>query len=295
MSIILHKLSEITKGKIINRPSKKIKSPYVADVLLLDGSNKIVLGHTAALGCCGLADKGSIVYMTKSNETSKCDYTIQYGQIIDIKKRYIKEKQKTNKSIIEGKIVKVGIAPKLAETIAGNALRNNLIEDLKVKTLEREKKFLNSRFDFIGTTIEGTKFILEVKNVPLADYEDIDSKERKNRKIETNNYENRKWDDKIAYFPDGYRKKKTDTVSPRALKHVNELKQLKKENPELRTILLFVVQRKDVSSFQPSNIDPIYRDAVKEAVIAGVEIKTIVVNWKSNKCYFYRNNLPVTL
>jgi hypothetical protein len=102
---------------------------------------------------------------------SKCDYTIQQGPIIE------KRKDDTPKKI------KIGIAPKLAETIAGNALKHNLIKDLKVKTLQREKTFLNSRFDFIGKTNNNKDFILEVKNVPLADFEDIDSKERKTRII----------------------------------------------------------------------------------------------------------------
>jgi DNA-binding sugar fermentation-stimulating protein len=39
-------------------------------------------------------------------------------------------------------------------------------------------------------------------------------------------------------------------------------------------------------------MDPIYKKAVLEAIDAGVEIKTLVVNWKSNKCHFYRNDLP---
>ena len=281
MKTLLHELPELVAGVIISRPSKTIKSPYVADVLLLDGSNKLVLGHTASLGCCGLAERNSVVYMTKASDKSKCDYTIHQGHII--------EKRKDDNP----KKIKIGIAPKLAETIAGNALKQDLIKDLKVKTLQREKTFLNSRFDFIGKTEDNKDFILEVKNVPLADFEDIDSKEREKRKRETNNYENKRWNEKIAYFPDGYRKKKTDTVSPRALKHVNELKELKKETPELRTILLFVIQRIDISSFQPSNMDPIYKDAVLEAINAGVEVKTLVVNWNSNKCYFYKNNLPV--
>jgi hypothetical protein len=68
MKIVLHELPELVAGVIINRPSKNIKSPYVADILLLDGSYKLVLGHTASLGCCGLAEKGSVVYMTKASE-----------------------------------------------------------------------------------------------------------------------------------------------------------------------------------------------------------------------------------
>ena len=57
------------------------------------------------------------------------------------------------------------------------------------------------------------------------------------------------------------------------------LLQFKKER-NIRTILCFVIQREDVTSFQPSNIDPIYKTAVTEAYHDGVEIKAIQVNWK---------------
>jgi len=36
-----------------------------------------------------------------------------------------------------------------------------------LKKLEREKKMLNSRFDFMGIDQDNKRFILEVKSVPL--------------------------------------------------------------------------------------------------------------------------------
>jgi hypothetical protein len=41
------------------------------------------------------------------------------------------------------------------------------------------------------------------------------------------NFEDRDFNSKVAYFPDGYRKKAKDTISPRALKHILELTYLK--------------------------------------------------------------------
>ena len=131
---------------------------------------------------------------------------------------------------------------------------------------------------------------MEVKNVPLADYEDITAKERKNKW-----YDNREQNSKVAYFPDGYRKKRTDTVSPRALKHIKELMLIKKES-KTRCIMCYVIQRNDVSSFQPSIIDPEYRQALQEALKSGVEIITMVINWtKNGEAYFIRDDLPVNL
>ena len=36
-------------------------------------------------------------------------------------------------------------------------------------------------------------------------------------------FSDKKFNEKIAYFPDGYRKNKSTVVSERALKHINEL------------------------------------------------------------------------
>jgi DNA-binding sugar fermentation-stimulating protein len=131
---------------------------------------------------------------------------------------------------------------------------------------------------------------MEVKNVPLADYEDITSKDRKKKC-----YDEFEYNSKVAYFPDGYRKKVIDTVSPRALKHIKELTLIKKES-KTRCIMCYVIQRTDVNRFQPSIIDPEYREAFKEAVNAGVEIITLVIQWtREGEAYFIRDDLPISL
>lgn len=275
-SIILHTLDTLYEGTILKRPSASIKSPYVADV---DLEGVSILGHTPSLGCCGLADIGSSVYMIKlpvdKNGVSKtkCQYRIVLSKILE-----------------KGHQVIIGIAPKLAETIAYNAIKHHCISGLRAKTITREKTIMNSRFDFMGKTEDDDYYILEVKNVPLADYVDCPSKERKKM-----NFDDREWNDKIAYFPDGYRKQKDATVSERAVKHVTELMKIKQEQPSIRTILLFVIQRSDVTSFQPSRLDKIYLQAIREAYEAGVEIKTLVVEWRENHCYYVKNDLPINM
>ena len=186
----------------------------------------------------------------------------------------------------------LGINPKLSETLVNNALLNNCFHNLKyIKKLGREKTIINSRFDFIGVDKDNRSFILEVKAVPLADYDDIYAKERKKK-----DYTDRAYDSKISYFPDGYRKKLKDTVSPRALKHVQELEKIKQQEPNMRCILCFVIQRTDVKQFQPSLIDPIYRKAVQKAWINGVEIFTLQVSWSvDGVASFYSSKLPVCL
>jgi len=184
----------------------------------------------------------------------------------------------------------------LAEDLTEIAIKNNLIKRLQnVKKYRRETSIyvdgkVDSRFDFSGIDTNGIPFIMEVKNVPLADYEDITAKERK-----TKCYDDRDVNSKIAYFPDGYRKKRTSTVSPRALKHIKELTLIKRES-KTRCIMCYVIQRTDVDRFQPSVIDPEYRDAFAEALTAGVEIITLVIKWtKEGKAYFIRDDLPISL
>ena len=133
---------------------------------------------------------------------------------------------------------------------------------------------------------------MEVKNVPLADYVDCSTKERKSIDIKSLN---KKFNEKISYFPDGYRKKAKDTVSPRALKHIQELETIVKTMDNIRCILCFVVQRDDSCVFQTSILDPIYKDAVKKAYDSGVEIICLQTRWTENGECYYNKMLPLNL
>ncbi len=283
MPFSMLKIDNLIEGQVIKRPSKYIKTPYVADIIPYN-DEKSILGHTASLGCCGLADVGATILMSPVPKTKKhndgklhCEYRV-----------YLSVIKERNEEII------IGMHPKLAEELAESALKNNLLNILQdVKRYSREtvirvKGKVDSRFDFSGIDCNGVPFIMEVKNVPLADYEDITAKDRKGKC-----YDDRCAYSKVAYFPDGYRKKVTDTVSPRALKHIKELTLIKRES-KLRCIMCYVIQRTDVSSFQPSVIDTQYRTAFYEAMEAGVEIITMVVQWtREGSAYFIKDNLLI--
>ena len=280
---LIFKLNDLIEGEIVKRPSKHIKTPYVADIKICSTSD-MILGHTASLGCCGLADVGASILMSpvlkikkKDSEKLHCEYRV-YLSIL---------REKGQEQI-------VGIYPKLAEELTESALKSNLLSRLlNVKTYKKETKIyvpglVDSRFDFSGIDENGIPFIMEVKNVPLADYEDVTSKDRKKMC-----FDDRSINSKVSYFPDGYRKKSTDPVSPRALKHINELSLIKRMS-KTRCIMCYVIQRTDINRFQPSIIDPEYREAFKEAVKSGVEIITMVVKWNNNGCAeFVRDDLPI--
>ena len=288
---LLISLDNLIEALIVKRPSKIIKSPYVSD-LKLHNDDEEHLGHSPSLGCCGLADNGRKVLVqyidtsknkNKKNDDSKlkCNYRI-YLAI---------HQEGINEEII-------GIYPKLAEELFENALNKNLISKLmNIKEYKRETKVfieghVDSRFDFSGIDENGTKFILEIKNVPLADYEDLPSKERKKM-----DFSDREFNSKVAYFPDGYRKSSKEPISVRAIKHLENLTYLKNLHKEdIRCLICFVIQRNDVDRFQPSVIDPNYVNALKNAHENGVEIIALKIRWdREGNSYFVSDKLPINI
>jgi len=264
----LIELPPLLKTRIEKRPSLHIKSPYVADIKI-DGTD--ALAHTAALGCNGYNDTGAEVYVLDTQKTdNKCRF------------RVCLSKQTSGDNTVI-----VGTHPKYAEDMAEQLLLQNKLDILpNIRSYTRELTLclpeygLDSRFDFSGIDAQGTPFLMEIKTVPLADYEDIPAKERA-RKLRENPdvYAHIPFDEKVAYFPDGYRKSLNDPVSPRALKHVRELLQIKRMS-KTRCILCFIIQRDDVVAFSPSVVDPEYRQAVMDAIAGGVEVVAAVIKWE---------------
>ena len=80
-------IGETNCAKVVKRPSKNCKTPYVADIILntedvnIEDVNTEFLGHTPCLGCCGLVEKDCEVIVTKSKGTGKCQYTIQLSKL----------------------------------------------------------------------------------------------------------------------------------------------------------------------------------------------------------------------
>ena len=274
--MLLLKLNDLIKVKIISRPSKVCKTPYVADIELPDGT--IVQAHTASLGCCGLCEKDCYVYASPilsncpQSKSKVCSYKVYLTQIYE--EKIINSEKYINDQII-------GIDPKLAETLVEKALINNCFPTLQnIKKHRREVVLGNSRFDFAGIDANDTYFVLEVKNVPLSDFVDVNYIEKK-KLIKADAFKNMKFNEKISYFPDGYRKTKGAVVSERALKHINELADITLSK-KIRPIICFVIQRTDSGSFQASNIDPTYKAAFNEAVKKGVEVIILLIKWNAN-------------
>lgn len=168
---VLFQLAALTKAKIIHRPSKKCKSPYVTDVLI-DENNNTTLTHSPSLGCCGLcANERVVMIQPLVNTKSKCTHRILLSEM------QFGDKEKIDK-------IYIATHPRLAEDVVNYALQMDLIDSLKghrTECVKHQITFGNSRFDFSGIGKSGRPFLLEVKSVPLADYENIGPKERKKK------------------------------------------------------------------------------------------------------------------
>ena len=287
---MLYKLNDLELVKIISRPSKVCKTPYVADIELSNGT--IVQAHTASLGCCGLCEKYCYVYASpilsncSQSKSKVCSYKVYLAQIYE--EKIINEQKYINHQLI-------GIDPKLAEKLVEKALTTNCFPSLlNIKKHRCEVKLGNSRFDFAGIDNNDKYFVLEVKNVPLAEFADVNHIEKK-KLIKADAFKDLNFNEKISYFPDGYRKTKGDVVSERALKHINELADIT-FSKKIRPIICFVIQRTDSGSFQASNIDPTYKAAFNDALKKGVEVIILMVKWNPNgEANFVTCNLPVNL
>tara|TARA_B100001287_G_C22681918_1_gene530963 strand:- start:1449 stop:2216 length:768 start_codon:yes stop_codon:yes gene_type:complete len=151
----------------------------------------------------------------------------------------------------------VGIHPKISEKLAHQILKNNKLPMIdEVDELKAEVTIDDSRFDFTCKDKDNTKTIIEVKSVPIVDNQGK------------------------SYFPHGFRKKKSDPISPRAIKHINSLRELKITNgDDIRCMNIFIIQRNDTNIFKSSDTDPHYTQAIQEAFDNGVEIIPCSFEW----------------
>lgn len=267
---IIHKFNDLLQGKITSRPSKKIKSPYMADVLI-NKTNE--LAHSPGLGLCGFITIDSKVLLSKSkNPNRKSKYTIEMVEIIND----------------DNKKVWVGANPVTSNLYFKNIIEKELLSFFpKIINIKQEYKFkkYDSRFDFYLED-ENKKYLVEIKNVPLVDYPE-------NKMPTFRKFPIRKTKKRNAIFPDGYQGKKDICVSPRALKHLQELLKIHKKEKDITPVLIFVVQREDCHGFTPNfDKDPVYSNELKKAHNEGLLIKAIMLKLGPKNVKFIKE-LPI--
>ena len=255
----------LVRAQVVARPSSKNKSPYLLDAVLDNDSKEVVICHSGSLGCSGAIAKDSYIWIFKKiDPTGISTYEV-----------YLVEHDGTT----------FCSHPLVANKIAHQLLKKNYV--LKdITNIIPEVGVDECRFDFIGR-YNSKMAIIEVKNVPLADYEDISAKDKKKFIASGGSYESKS---KISIFPyDGKRKTVKEPISERALKHVETLH---RNCNNSTCVLLFVIQRTDVESFCITKLDPVYWTAAKAAFDAGVLIKAICIKWDNQHAY-YEKEIPV--
>jgi DNA-binding sugar fermentation-stimulating protein len=145
----MFQIPNLIEGTVVKRPSKMIKTPYVADVMIhgdSESESREVITHSASLGCCGLADANAVVLMCDIVSTSASKKEIKCSHRI-----YLSVHREGEHEVL------VGIYPKLAENLVENALKQNLLSSLRnLVSYKRETVIKNaelgvdSRFDFSG-------------------------------------------------------------------------------------------------------------------------------------------------
>lgn len=261
----------LTTGTVTKRPSKLCKSPYMADVALVDTREALV--HSPSLGCSGLTDSGNFVFVSPViTPGTRSSHRIEFSQLTE-----------EWDGITYNTVVCTN--PAVAEHIVNHLLINDLLKGVKTTgqedNVKGQVKIGDSRFDFTGIDSEGIEFIAEVKSVPSAALHGPLDKKEKGNMIKEERYYTKHPKEKIAFFPDGYIKPKDVGKKPqseRANKHILELTNIK-ENSSKRTIMFYVIQRNDATQFDISKLDPIYRENVKKAQEAGVELYAIQMKW----------------
>jgi sugar fermentation stimulation protein A len=248
--------SELTAVTVVKRPSASIKSPYVADVIYTDG--RAALAHTPGLGCSGLVEaRRKIFVSTATSASAKTQCTAQIAECEDAEGIYY-----------------VGIHPMVSQSVARSLLPTiyPAARDWRSEVVVEE----GTRLDYVGSTGDGKKVYVEVKNAMISLAPCAPRATRR------------------AVFPEGYRKHAGDTISPRAVKHAETLATLCGRIDTAACILLFIVPRDDCGDgLEINSSDPIYHAAIWRAVRAGVQIRAYHLRFSPDGVVSLGRQVPI--
>ena len=277
----------ITPAKLIARPS--VRCPGVqalSDVIVLK-DNKRALAHTPSLGCSGLADAGSDIFVAvcppedHEMELSGNSELFTHSVFLSHFKEGIENEQI------------ICVNPHVAIEIMESAIEKNLMRVLPpVKQFKRNVPMrlegkVDSVFSFVGICEDNIPFIMDVNNVPFAEYNHGQPDAFPRICAPDPKYDSEYYNTKSAYFPE----KNTD--SREMIKRINELATVASES-SVRCIIGYVVERTDIDKFELSVYDPAYRVAVRKAAERGVYVMPIVVSWtEDGNAIFVTDELPV--
>jgi DNA-binding sugar fermentation-stimulating protein len=299
----------ITEATLVSRPSQKY--PFVdglSDIKILK-DNREMIAHTPSFDCDGLAESGLNILVApcppdeddgailEAMKGETFTHTIFLSVFREVNENKGKPKPVKYKKNVAGEDDSdsdddddneqfIAINPKIAIEVMESAIEKNLMSALPpVKQFKRNIEIklegkVDSTFSFVGFCTDSTPFIMEVNNVPFADYN-----HGKRRKLE--NAKSR-FSSKTSYFPGKNCKNTAEMV-----KKINDLTTIKKESIT-RCLLGYVIARTDIDRFELSAYNDEYRAAVRTAVENGVIIVPLVVSWtKEGVALFATDELNV--
>ena len=187
----------------------------------------------------------------------------------------------------------IAVNPKIAIELMESVIEKNLMKKLQPVTRFKRNIHIflegkvDSVFSFVGFCDDGIPFNMEVNNVPCAEYDHGERPDETGPGKPCPTSKN-KFNKKTAYFPD-----KCCKNTKQMIKRIKDLITIKKESVT-RCYLSYIVQRTDIDRFQFSLYNDEYRDAVIEAVEAGVIITPIVISWtREGIALFVTDEIPV--
>ncbi len=249
---------------LVNRPSKFIKSPYVADAKNLKGEQCLV--HVPSLGLAGQCSNGSKILATPSKINSKTDYIAQAVcfEGIDRKK------------------VIIGANPYTAELICKSIIQSDLWNPFKGWNLISKPENLDHKADLYFEKNKNFN-VVEIKNVVCASYDPKEVERGEKNRF----YDYKKPFLKAGVYPFGDRNqsyKGKKVVSERSIRQIDLMK---KNKDKFNFFILFVVNRGDCEIFKPCwKADPTYAKSLLSAQQCGITLLAIKINWTLTGCYF---------
>ena len=273
MSKELIQFQNVIQLEILHRPSKKIKSPYVADAINKNGDEFLV--HTPGLGLADQCLPGSKIFATPSkSKSSKTDYIAQSVSVNE--KDY-------------GKTL-IGANPHTAELIGKKILKSNLWNPYSNYKVCNKKP---AHIDYLGDIYlkaQNKYIIIEMKNVICASYDP-------NIKVDRRYvfYDNKIPFRRSGIYPNGERSQKYKGKSVVSERSVRQIDSMIKDKEKYQFAIVFLVNRGDCTAFKPNwQRDPIYSEYLNKAFDIGIDIIAVKLSWINNKCYF-NNKIKIDL
>jgi len=288
-------IGPLVRCTVIQRPSVRNKSPYVADVSV-NGSNVVAVTHVPNIDSGGKLRQGAMILASKVPNvdentfgkfgTPKCEYICRL--------LWCKEEENEGCWLSAHPALGEQLAKALLERGAlderlgtSAVVRDSIQTQKMIKRAVTESVSNSYRPDFAVTHEDGSVTILEVKQVVDSDYsrEFVEARARAQAphpaysiNMPTTSYV------RAGIFPWGKRGQKgpdgEKVVSARAIEHIRELTSMARTSLSPRPAILLMCGRGDVKGFRANGAAcPSFVKYLEQAQRAGVRVLCHSIRW----------------